>query len=68
MPEGQRSTRRASDVEHIIYVLEGSFEFDIDGTRYELGAMDQIFVPTDVSWEYRNTFAGSSTFLSVTDP
>ena len=68
MPEGQRSPTRASDVEHVIYVLAGSFEFDVDGTCYELSTMDQIFVPVGVRWQYRNTFAGPSTFLSITNP
>jgi quercetin dioxygenase-like cupin family protein len=68
MPEGQRSPARESDIEHVIYVLEGSFEFDVGGTRYELAAMDQILVPIGVRWEYRNTSAGPSTFLSITGP
>ena len=66
MPEDQRSTSRQSDIEHVIYVLEGSFAFDVGETSFELAAMDQIFVPIGVRWEYRNTFAGPSTFLSIT--
>jgi quercetin dioxygenase-like cupin family protein len=68
MPEGQRSPPRESDIEHVIYVLEGSFEFDVGGSHYELAAIDQIFVPIGVRWEYRNSFAGPSTFLSITGP
>ena len=68
MPAGQRSPPRESEIEHIMYVLEGSFEFDVEGVVYEVGTMDQIFVPVAVRWEYRNTFAGQSTFLSITGP
>jgi quercetin dioxygenase-like cupin family protein len=68
MPQGQRSPARESEIEHIIYVVEGSFEFDVEGVAYDVAARDQIFVPVGVHWEYRNTFAGQSTFLSVTGP
>jgi quercetin dioxygenase-like cupin family protein len=68
MPQGQRSPPRESEIEHIIYVVEGSFEFDVEGVVYEVGTMDQIFVPVGVRWEYRNTYPGQSTFLSITGP
>jgi quercetin dioxygenase-like cupin family protein len=68
MPAGQRSPARESDIEHVIYVLEGAFEFDVEGTRYDVGVMDQILVPVGVRWEYRNSFDGESTFLSITGP
>jgi quercetin dioxygenase-like cupin family protein len=66
MPEGQRSPARESDIEHVIYVLEGSFQFDVEGTCYQVATMDQILVPVGVRWEYRNSFDGPSTFLSIT--
>jgi quercetin dioxygenase-like cupin family protein len=68
MPQDQRSPPRESEIEHIIYVLEGSFEFDVEGVVYDVGTMDQIFVPVAVRWEYRNTYSGQSTFLSITGP
>jgi quercetin dioxygenase-like cupin family protein len=68
MPQGQRSPPRESEIEHIIYVVEGSFEFNIEGAVYDIVARDQIFVPVDVRWEYRNTSDGQSTFLSITGP
>ena len=68
MPQGQRSPARVSEIEHIIYVLEGSFEFNVEGARYDVSATDQIFVPVGVRWEYRNSSAGESTFLSITGP
>ena len=65
MPAGQRSPARESEVEHVIYVLEGSFEFAVEGDRYEVATMGQIFVPPGVRWEYRNSADATSTFLSV---
>jgi len=66
MPQGQRSPARESEIEHVIYVIEGAFEFDVGGTLHELATMDQIYVPIGVRWEYRNSFDGQSTFLSIT--
>jgi quercetin dioxygenase-like cupin family protein len=68
MPEGQCSPPRESEIEHIMYIVEGSFEFNVEGAAYEVVARDQIFVPVGVRWEYRNTFGGQSTFLSITGP
>ena len=65
MPAGQRSPARESEVEHVIYVLHGSFEFAVDGDRYDVATMGQILVPPGVRWEYRNSADTTSTFLSV---
>jgi mannose-6-phosphate isomerase-like protein (cupin superfamily) len=51
-----------------MYIVEGSFEFNVEGAAYEVAARDQIFVPVGVRWDYRNTFGGQSTFLSITGP
>jgi quercetin dioxygenase-like cupin family protein len=68
MPVGQRSPSRESDIEHIIVVLEGSFLFDIDGVKYQVNELDQIFVPVGVTWEYQNAELGQSAFLSIVGP
>jgi quercetin dioxygenase-like cupin family protein len=68
MPVGQRSPSRESDIEHIIIVLEGSFLFDIDGVKYPVNKLDQIFVPVGVTWEYQNAELGQSMFLSIVGP
>lgn len=68
MPLGQRSPPRQSEIEHILVVLEGSFLFRIDDAEYEVGELDQIFVPIGVVWEYQNTALGQSTYLSIVGP
>jgi quercetin dioxygenase-like cupin family protein len=68
MPSGQRSPARKSDIEHIIVVLEGAFLFDIDGVKYQVNRLDQIFVPVGVVWEYQNAELGQSIFLSIVGP
>jgi quercetin dioxygenase-like cupin family protein len=68
MPVGQCSPPRTSEIEHIIVVLEGAFEFRVDSERHRLEVLDQIFVPVGVTWEYRNATLGQSTFLSITGP
>lgn len=68
MPAGQCSPPRASEIEHIIYVLEGSFEFLVDGAPHLLAELDQIRVPVGVLWEYRNAALAQSVFLSITGP
>jgi glyoxylate utilization-related uncharacterized protein len=68
MPTGQSSPPRDSDIEHIIVVLAGSFEFIVDGDRYMVHEMDQIFVPVGVRWEYRNAALQESQFLSIVGP
>jgi quercetin dioxygenase-like cupin family protein len=68
MPVGQCSPPRLSEIEHIIVVLEGAFEFRVGGERDHLEPLDQIFVPVGVQWEYRNAVLGQSSFLSITGP
>ena len=68
MPADQSSPARDSEIEHIIYVLAGAFEFVVDGQPYLVHEMDQIFVPVGVRWEYRNAAPRESTFLSITGP
>jgi quercetin dioxygenase-like cupin family protein len=68
MPQGQSSPPRESEIEHIIYVLEGSFEFLVEGYSYIVYMFDQIRVPVGVQWEYRNVADGQSSFLSITGP
>lgn len=68
MPVGQASPPRDSEIEHIIVVLEGAFEFRVGDEAYQLGLLDQLFVPVGVRWEYRNTSPDQSTFLSITGP
>jgi quercetin dioxygenase-like cupin family protein len=68
MPTGQTSPPRDSDIEHIIVVLSGSFEFIVDEQRYLVHEMDQIFVPVGVRWEYRNAALQQSSFLSIVGP
>ena len=68
MPMGQCSPARESDIEHIIVVLDGAFEFLVDDETYRLAPLDEIFVPVGVRWEYRNATLGQSSFLSITGP
>jgi quercetin dioxygenase-like cupin family protein len=68
VPSGQRSPARDSAIEHIILVLEGAFLFVVDGVEYHVEELDQIFVPVDVHWEYRNASLGQSMFLSMVGP
>ncbi len=68
VPSGQRSPPRDSEIEHIILVLEGAFLFIVDGVEYHLDAMDQIFVPVGVHFEYLNASLEQSMFLSMVGP
>jgi quercetin dioxygenase-like cupin family protein len=69
LPVDQRSTARASEVDHVIVVLEGGLVVSVDGTEYSVGPWDQIFVPANVDWHYRNAHPSTTTFLSiVSDP
>lgn len=68
VPTGQVSPDRHSEIEHIIVVLDGSFTFVVDGDEFRLDEMDQIFVPVDVLWGYRNASLQQSSFLSITGP
>jgi quercetin dioxygenase-like cupin family protein len=68
MPPGQCSPPRPSEIEHIIIVLDGAFEFRVDDQSHCLERLDQIFVPIGVNWEYRNAVLAQSSFLSITGP
>lgn len=69
IPGLQRSTPRASEVDHVIMILDGSVEFSVDGRASTLRRWDQILVPAMVDWEYRNPAEQEATFVSVvSDP
>ncbi|HEV3213341.1 MAG TPA: cupin domain-containing protein [Acidimicrobiales bacterium] len=68
MPVGQRSPARTSDIEHVIVVLEGAFVFTVDGVDYRVEALDQLFVPVGVVWEYQNAALAQSTYLAIVGP
>ena len=69
VPGLQRSTPRASEVDHVIMILDGSIEVSVDGRAAALERWDQILVPARVDWEYRNPAEQEATFVSVvSDP
>lgn len=68
MPPGQRSPARTSDIEHVLVVLEGAFDFTIDGAHYHVEADDQLFVPIGVVWGYENAAATESSYLAIVGP
>lgn len=68
MPEGHQSPPRTSDIEHVIVVLEGAFVFTIDGIDYRIEALDQLFVPVGVVWEYVNAAPRESSYLAIVGP
>ena len=68
MPMGQRSPPRMSDIEHVIVVLEGAFLFQVDGVKYRVEELDQLFMPVGVQWEYQNAALAQSTFLAIVGP
>ena len=68
MPDSQCSPDRISEIEHVIVVLSGAFEFTVDGDSFRLDVLDQIYVPIGVHWSYRNVAASESRFLSIVGP
>jgi quercetin dioxygenase-like cupin family protein len=68
MPTGQRSPPRASDIEHVIVVLEGTFFFTVDNVEYHVEQLDQLFVPVGVEWSYQNAALAQSSFLAIVGP
>lgn len=68
MPPGQRSPARTSDIEHVLVVLAGAFDFTIDGLGYHIERLDQLFVPVGVVWEYRNAARTESRYLAIVGP
>jgi mannose-6-phosphate isomerase-like protein (cupin superfamily) len=69
VPGEQVSTPRASEVDHVVMVLEGCITVSVDGTEYDVDTWAQILVPAHVEWSYRNPRPGRAVFVSVvSDP
>ena len=50
------------------YVLEGEFEFEIDGDKYNLKQGDFFAAPANVPHQFRNTATSPSKLLVVCQP
>ena len=64
MPVGQTSPVHTAGVEHLIMVLKGEFEFDIQDQKIRVTSWGQIFLPADVYYAYKNVGSEDAWFMN----
>lgn len=65
-PIGQGSPPHTAGTEHLIMVLEGEMIFTIGGREHRVSAWDQIFLPADQLYTYRNGGSVGAWMCNVT--
>ena len=65
MPPGQSSPPRRFTGDHVIYQLEGTIEWDVDGVIYLLRPGDLLFIPPGVPYSFSNAGTDIGRFIDV---
>jgi quercetin dioxygenase-like cupin family protein len=65
MPPGQSSPGRRFTGDHVIYQLEGTVEWDVDGVPYRLGPGDMLYFPPGTPYSFSNVGDGMARFIDV---
>jgi quercetin dioxygenase-like cupin family protein len=65
MPPSQSSPPRRFTGDHTVYQLEGTVEWDVDGTVYRLAPGDILFFPPGLSYSYSNVGDEIARFIDV---
>jgi quercetin dioxygenase-like cupin family protein len=65
VPVGQRAPRHRNTGEHIMYMLEGVVEFEVDEDTFVLEAGDMLFIPAHATYAYANIDRTLAVFLSI---
>jgi quercetin dioxygenase-like cupin family protein len=65
MPPGQSSPPRRFTGDHVIYHLEGTIEWNVDGVSYRLRPGDLLFIPPNVPYSFSNVGAEIGRFIDV---
>src|SRR6195952_2925960 len=65
MPPGQSSPPRQFTGDHVVYQLEGTVDWDVDGTVYRLGPGDMLYFPPGLPYSYSNVGEEIARFIDV---
>ena len=65
MPPGQSSPHRRFTGDHVIYHLEGTIEWDVDGINYRLSPGDLLFIPPNIPYSFSNPGDEIGRFIDV---
>ena len=65
MPPGQSSPPRRFTGDHVIYHLEGTIEWNVDGVSYRLRPGDLLFIPPNVPYSFSNPGDDIGRFIDV---
>ena len=65
MPVGQSSQLRKFSGEHIVYQLEGSVVWQVDGIDHRIDPGDMLFVPVDRAYSFRNVGGATARFIDI---
>lgn len=65
MPPGQASPQRSFNGEHIVFQLDGSSTWVVDGVEHVLQPRDLLFIPADRPYSVRNDGDVDASFLDV---
>jgi quercetin dioxygenase-like cupin family protein len=65
MPPGQSSPPRRFTGDHVVYQLEGTVEWNVDGVPYRLGPGDMLYFPPGTSYSYSNVGPEIARFIDV---
>jgi quercetin dioxygenase-like cupin family protein len=68
LPVGQRIPAHSTNVEHIFVLHEGALDIVVEGERFRLHKMDELFVPVGKTFEIINVALETSTWLTVICP
>jgi quercetin dioxygenase-like cupin family protein len=65
MPPGQSSPQRRFTGDHVIYHLEGTVEWDVDGVPYRLAPGDLLYFPPGTPYSFSNVGDTVARFIDV---
>jgi len=65
MPPGQSSPPRRFTGDHVIYQLEGTIVWDVDGTPYRLRPGDLLFIPPNIPYSFSNDGTEIGRFIDI---
>jgi mannose-6-phosphate isomerase-like protein (cupin superfamily) len=67
-PAGAMPSYQQSQADESFFILEGTYTFEIDGVRSELGPGSYVFVPRGIPHAFRNTTCGVARMLVLVSP
>lgn len=68
LPVGQQTPVHNSLVEHIITALAGEVEWTVGDQTFQMGYLDQLFLPANMLYTCRNTGLETAIALSILSP